>query len=99
MTYILSLAIGLQIPLDYLFLVVPISFLVTMLPSINGIGFREGAFVVLLGRIAISNAEAISLSFLSVLVPMIVSMSGGILFILNKQVPKKNELEFVRENI
>jgi hypothetical protein len=99
MTYILSLTIGLQIPLDYLFLVVPISFLVTMLPSINGIGFREGAFVVLLGRIGISNAEAISLSFLSILVPMIVSMSGGILFMLNKQVPKKNELEFVRENI
>ena len=99
MTYILSLTIGLQIPLDYLFLVVPISFLVTMLPSINGIGFREGAFVVLLGRIGISNAEAISLSFLSVLVPMIVSMSGGIFFILNKQAPKKNELKFVRENI
>jgi len=99
MTYILSLTIGLQIPLDYLFLVVPVSFLVTMLPSINGIGFREGAFVVLLGRIGISNAEAISLSFLSILVPMIVSMSGGILFMLNKQVPKKNELEFVRENI
>jgi uncharacterized protein (TIRG00374 family) len=99
MTYILSLAINLQVHLDYLFLVVPITFLVTMLPSINGIGFREGAFVVLLGKIGISSAEAISLSFLSILIPMIVSMSGGILFMLNKQVPRKNELEFVKENI
>jgi len=99
MTYILSLAISLQVHLDYLFLVVPVTFLVTMLPSINGIGFREGAFVVLLGKIGISSAEAISLSFLSILIPMIVSMSGGILFMLNKQVSKKNELEFVKENI
>jgi uncharacterized protein (TIRG00374 family) len=99
MTYMLSLALGLQIPPYYLFLVVPISFLVTMLPSINGIGFREGVFVVLLGKVGISNAEAISLSFLSILIPMIVSMSGGMLFMLNKQVAKKNELEFVKENI
>ncbi len=99
MTYVLSLAIGLQIPLDYMFLVVPISFLVTMLPSINGIGFREGGYVILLGKIGIGNAEAISLSFLSILIPMIVSMSGGILFMLNKQIPKKNELEFVKKNI
>jgi uncharacterized protein (TIRG00374 family) len=99
MTYILALAIGLKIPLSYMFIVVPISFLVTMLPSINGIGFREGGYIILLGNIGIGNAEAISLAFLSTLIPMIVSAGGGILFILNKKMPPKNELEFVKKNI
>jgi uncharacterized protein (TIRG00374 family) len=99
MIYLLSLAIGLQIGLDYMFLIVPVSFFITMLPSINGIGFREGGYIVLLGKIGVSNAEAISLSFLSMLIPMIISISGGVLFMLNKQISKKNELEFVKSNI
>jgi uncharacterized protein (TIRG00374 family) len=99
MTCLLSLAIGLRASWSYLFLVVPISFLVTMLPSINGIGFREGVYIIMLGQIGVSKAEAISLSFLSILIPMIVSVGGGILFMLNKQVPKKKELEFVKKNI
>ena len=99
MIYILSLAIGLNISLLYLFLVVPISFLLTMLPSINGIGFREGGYVILLGNIGIGKAEAISLSFLSIIIPMLVSVGGGILFMLNRKISKKKELEFVGKNI
>jgi len=95
MTCLLSQAIGLNVSWNYLFLVVPVSFLVTMLPSINGIGFREGVYVILLGQIGVGKAEAISLSFLSILIPMIVSMGGGILFMLNKQMPKNKDLEFV----
>lgn len=99
MTYFLSRAIGLYIPLSYMFLIVPVTFLVTMLPSINGVGFREGGYIILLGRIGIGKAEAISLSFLSILIPMFISIGGGILFMLSKQIPKEKELEFVEKNI
>jgi uncharacterized membrane protein YbhN (UPF0104 family) len=99
MTFFLSRAIGLHVPLSYMFLIVPVTFLVTMLPSINGVGFREGGYVLLLGEIGVGKAEAISLSFLSILIPMLISVGGGILFILNKQIPKEKELEFVEKNI
>jgi len=99
MTYFLSQAIGLQVPLTYMFLIVPVTFLVTMLPSINGVGFREGGYIILLGKIGIGKAEAISLSFLSILIPMLVSIGGGVLFMLNKQIPKKKEFEFVEKNM
>jgi len=97
--FCLSLALSLNIPFGYLFLVVPISFLLTMLPSINGIGFREGGYVVLLGKIGISNAAAISLSFLTILVPMFVSIWGGLIFLFQKRMPKKEEIEIVKKNL
>lgn len=97
--YILSLALNLNIPFTYLILVVPIIFLVTMLPSINGVGFREGGYVVLLGKIGVSKAAALSLSFVSIILPMIVSLWGGLLFLFQKKIPKREEIEVVKENL
>jgi glycosyltransferase 2 family protein len=99
MTYSLSRTIGVEVPLTYMFVVVPVSFLLTMLPSINGIGFREGGYIVLLGEIGIGKAEAISLSFLSILIPMLISIGGGILFVFNRNTIKKEELNFVGKNL
>ena len=93
MTYLLSLGLSLQITPGYLFLVVPITFLITMLPSINGLGVREGGYVFFLGRIGISKAAALSLSFLVVLVPMLFSLFGGILFLADKKKIKLGEIQ------
>jgi uncharacterized protein (TIRG00374 family) len=97
--YFLSLALKIDIPFTYLILVVPIIFLVTMLPSINGIGFREGGYVVLLGKIGVSKAAALSLSFISIAMPMLVSLWGGLLFMFQKKIPKKEEIEVVKKNL
>jgi hypothetical protein len=70
-----------------------------MLPSINGLGVREGGFVFLLGRIGISEAAAVSLSFTTILIPMIVSIAGGFLFILQKKIPNKEDIENVEKNL
>jgi uncharacterized protein (TIRG00374 family) len=92
MTYLLSCGLALQIPAGYLFLVVPITFLISMLPSINGLGVREGGYVFFLGKIGISKAGALSLSFLVVLVPLIISLLGGLLFISERKKFKIGEL-------
>jgi uncharacterized protein (TIRG00374 family) len=99
MTYFLAQALNIEVSLLYLFFVVPITFLLTMLPSINGLGVREGGFVFLLGRIGINEAAAVSLSFTTILIPMIVSIAGGILFMMQKKIPNKEDIENVEKNI
>jgi len=98
-TYLLALALGIDVAYEYLFLVVPITFLLMMFPSINGIGFRDGGYVVFLAYIGISKAEALSLSFLTLLIPMLISIGGGILFMMQKKALRKEEVKIVEENI
>ncbi len=91
MNYFLALAFDLHIELSYLFMVVPVTFVLTMLPSINGVGIRDLGFVSLLGRIGISSAAAISLSFMNLIIPMVISAWGAVLFILQKKQNKLGE--------
>ena len=99
MTYLLARSVSVDVSPVYFFFVVPITFLLSMMPSINGFGFREGGFVVLLGKIGITQAAALSISFLSVLAPLLISISGGILFLTQKRLPKKEALELVEKGI
>ncbi len=85
MNYAIIKALNLNVAVSYLFLVIPVTFMLTMLPSINGLGVREGGFVVLLGKVGIYNAAALSVSFLNVIIPMIISLSGALLFLLHKR--------------
>ncbi len=88
MNYFLARAFGIPVSLGYLFMVVPITFVITMLPSINGLGIRDLGFVSLLGQIGIGAAEALSLSFMNVIIPMLVSVWGGLIFMLQKRKDK-----------
>ena len=97
-TYFLAMALGIDVAYEYLFLVVPITFLLMMFPSINGIGFRDGGYVVFLAYVGISKAEALSLSFLTLLIPMLISIGGGILFMMQKKALRKEEVKIVEEN-
>lgn len=85
MNYALVKALGLQVNLSYLFMVVPVTFVLTMLPSINGVGIRDLGFVSLLAKIGVSGAAALSLSFLNLLLPMILSAWGAVLFVIQKK--------------
>jgi uncharacterized membrane protein YbhN (UPF0104 family) len=85
MNYFLSKALSIQLDLSYLFLVVTITFVLTMLPSINGLGIRDLGYVTLLGQVGVTNAEAISLSFLNLIVPMLISIWGAFLFVLQRK--------------
>jgi uncharacterized protein (TIRG00374 family) len=99
MTFLLTIALSLNVDFSYMFLVVPITFLLSMLPSINGIGFRDGGYVVFLARIGISKAAALSLSFLTLFIPMIISISGGILFMLQKKITREEEIKIAEKGM
>ncbi|MBN1406518.1 MAG: flippase-like domain-containing protein [Calditrichaceae bacterium] len=89
MNYALAHALKIEISLTYLFLVVMVTFIITILPSINGIGIREFGFISLLSRVGVSNATALSLSFMNLIIPMIISLSGAVLFVLQKHKPSE----------
>lgn len=82
MNYVLVIALGLdKVSLGYLFLVVPVTFVMGMIPSINGIGVRDYGYKELLARVGLVPAEALSLSFLNTIVPLLMSLIGGVLLI------------------
>jgi len=76
-------ALGLHVPLIYFFLFVPLLAVVVSLPiSLNGIGVREGAGILVFGLIGVDRAHAFSLQFTTYLVAVAVSMLGGLVFLV-----------------
>lgn len=79
---LVSRALGVAIPLPYFFLFVPLLAVIVSLPiSLNGIGVREGAGVVLFGMVGVDRAHAFSLQFTTYLVAVAVSLLGGVIFL------------------
>lgn len=73
------IARSMHIPIQswHLAVVVPISFVVQMLPiSLNGFGVREATFVFYFSRLGLSTESALLVSFAAVAVIMVFSLSG-----------------------
>ncbi len=79
-TYLLAKSLSLSIPLRMFFLFLPIISTLGMLPSLNGLGIREGAYVYFFGSI-IRPENALALSFLWIAVLMGSSAIGAIIYI------------------
>jgi len=76
-------SLGLDVPLVYFFLFVPLLAVVVSLPiSLNGIGVREGAGILVFGLIGVDRAHAFSLQFTTYLVAVAVSLLGGLVFLV-----------------
>jgi hypothetical protein len=76
-------ALGLSIASAYFFLFVPLLAVIVSLPiSLNGIGVREGAGVVLFGLVGVGRAQAFALQFTTYLVAVAVSLLGGLVFLI-----------------
>jgi len=82
--FILSWALGARVGAVYFFLLVPVVHLISMLPSLNGLGIREGAYVYFLAPyLGRGNAAALSILWLGLLFMM--SIIGGIIYLSNPQ--------------
>ncbi len=99
LNYAVVLALDIKVDLIYLFLVVPVTFIITMLPSINGVGVREYRFVFFFAAINVSSAAAISLSVMNLLIPMFISIWGGILFLTQRKNSKIDEVKAIEKNL
>lgn len=82
--YLMALALKIQTGFFMLLLLVPIIHLVSMLPSLNGLGIREGAFVYFLGPLMGSDAAlAVGILWLGLL--FLLSLMGGLVYLFNSQ--------------
>lgn len=79
LAWLLSRSLGLTIPFLYLGVLVPLVSLLTLLPiTVNGMGLRAGATVVLLAPLGIGREQALSLSLLTFALVFVLSVIGGL---------------------
>ena len=75
-------ALGVHVPTAYFFLFVPLLAVIVSLPiSLNGIGVREGAGMLLFGLVGLDRTHAFALQFGTYLVAVGVSLLGGLVFL------------------
>jgi len=78
-------ALGIPLGWGSLVIVVPAVLIVTSLPiSVNGIGVREGSFVVLLGLMGVRPEQAFALSIMSYSGNLYLSLIGGAIYLTGK---------------
>jgi hypothetical protein len=74
--------LGIDVSLAHLGLVVPLSFVIQMLPiSVNGFGVREATFGFYFAQLNLSLESALALSFLGAVLIMLFSTSGAIVYL------------------
>jgi uncharacterized membrane protein YbhN (UPF0104 family) len=82
--FYLAIAWSLNVPIGFaeLAVIVPISFIVQMLPlSVNGFGVREATFGFYFTRLGLPLESALLVSFLGAALIMVFSLSGGVVYI------------------
>jgi uncharacterized protein (TIRG00374 family) len=81
--FFIARALGSSISIVPFFLYMPVIAAVSMVPvSINGWGLMEGAFIVFFTRAGMTRPEALSMGFLYHVVAVVVSLAGGLLWLL-----------------
>ena len=86
--FYLAIARSMHIPISFLelALVVPISFIVQMLPvSMNGLGVREATFGFYFTRLGLPLESALLVSFMGAALIMIFSLSGAVAYWIRKR--------------
>jgi len=80
--YLVGLALGVRIAAGYYFIFVPVLAALVSLPiSLNGLGIREGAAVVLFQMAGLTREQSFTIPFLTYVVSVAVSLLGGLIFV------------------
>lgn len=85
---VLGLSVSLPIPTPTLLVTVPIVTAATMLPiTLNGLGVREAAWLVLLSGTGVPEGQIVSFSLLYLVANLVVGITGGLLFMAKGTAP------------
>jgi uncharacterized membrane protein YbhN (UPF0104 family) len=88
--FYLAIAYSLQIPITFaqLAVIVPISFIVQMVPvSMNGFGVREATFGFYFTRLGLPLESALLVSFIGAGLVLLFSLSGGVAYVARQRRP------------
>jgi uncharacterized protein (TIRG00374 family) len=80
--YLLGLAVGIDLSIGYYFLFVPIISAALMIPSVGGIGIREGTTVLLFSQVGVPEAQALALAVVYDLVLVTNGLIGGVIYLV-----------------
>lgn len=84
--YLIAEALDFGVPVIFYFALIPVSLFIMMVPiSINGIGVREQAFIVLFGTFGVPASSAISLAWIALAFVLVQAVAGGIVFALRRK--------------
>ena len=83
--FMIAQALNFPVELGAFFLVVPVSLVMMLLPvSINGIGIREGIFVLLFSPLGVGQAQILALAWIAYGFLLTQGLLGGIVYALRK---------------
>lgn len=80
--YLLGLAVGIHLSLWYYFLLVPIISVFLMLPSLGGLGVREGVTLLVFTQVGVEEPRALALGLAYLLTLWFTALLGAVLYIL-----------------
>ncbi|TNF53361.1 hypothetical protein EP227_06065, partial [bacterium] len=92
--YLLSIAIGLKVPIIYFLIFVPIINAISTIPiTIAGLGIREVGFATLFSmffiKLGVTSNQAVSLSLLTFTAMVLINLIGGIEYLRIGKLPEK----------
>ena len=75
-------ALGIAVPMAHLAILIPLSFILQMLPvSVNGFGVREKTFVDYFAALHLPTTAALALSLTGAVLVMIFSLTGAVAYL------------------
>jgi hypothetical protein len=80
--YLLGVAVGIDLSVWYYFLFVPVISAVLMVPSVGGLGVREGTTVLLFRQVGVGESQALALALAYDLTLLANGLLGAALYIL-----------------
>ena len=80
--YLLGVAVGIDLSAWYYFLFVPVVSAVLMVPSVGGLGVREGTTVLLFRQVGVGESQALALALAYDLTLLANGLLGATLYIL-----------------
>ena len=91
--YVLSRSLSINLPIYTFYALIPVIQIVSALPSINGLGVREGAFVYFFKDfIAPEYAVALSILYVGIIIPM--SVVGGLAYMFYGKIDAKEVVSY-----
>ena len=89
--YLTGSSLRLDVPFRFYCVAVPIIWTLTMLPvSINGIGVREGGFLLIFSTVGVTGPDAVLLSLLTFLQITVIGLLGGLVYLLDPWLRKED---------
>ncbi len=83
--YFLSIAFFLHLPFSFFMVVIPVIFLLSMLPvSINGIGVRENLFVYFFAKVSVSPEKSLAIAWMGFVMILCYALVGGVIYMVRK---------------